>query len=253
MTLAAPGDGVFEQAGFDVRLDWGERGMANLAPSCGVLVVVDVLSFSTAVDVAVGRGASVLPLRWRDARAAEAAARAGAVLASRQRGAGWSLSPESLSTLETRTLLALPSPNGATLCSLAAGSSATVLVGCPRNAAAVAGAAAAWRAGRPVGVIAAGERWPDDTPRPAVEDLLGAGSIVSALRAVEPLIDVSAEAEVAATAFESYAGALGTVLAESVSGRELRSAGFGADLEHAGCHDVSHAVPVLRDGVLRGG
>ncbi|WP_016698028.1 2-phosphosulfolactate phosphatase [Actinoalloteichus spitiensis] len=252
MTLAAPGDGAFEQAGSDLRMDWGERGVANLAPTCGVLVVVDVLSFSTAVDVAIGRGASVLPLRWRDSRAAEAAARAGAVLADRRRGAGWSLSPESLTTLEDRTLLALPSPNGATLCSLAAEHPATVLVGCPRNAIAVAAAAAAARSGRPVGVIAAGERWPDDTVRPAVEDLLGTGAIVSALRLVEPSISVSVEAATAATAFEAYADTLGPVLAGSVSGRELRAAGFVADLELAGCLDVSRSVPVLRDGVLRG-
>ena len=48
-----------------------------------------------------------------------------------------------------------------------------MIAGGLRNAAAVAAAAA--RAGDVVGVIAAGERWPDGSLRPAIEDLLGAG------------------------------------------------------------------------------
>lgn len=54
------------QRGHRVRLERGLRGVELLAADCAVVVVVDVLSFCTSVDVALGRGASVLPQRTRD-------------------------------------------------------------------------------------------------------------------------------------------------------------------------------------------
>jgi hypothetical protein len=38
---------------YDVRFEWGAAGAAALAPLSSCLVVVDVLSFSTSVTVAV--------------------------------------------------------------------------------------------------------------------------------------------------------------------------------------------------------
>lgn len=62
-------DGLyFDQSPYDVRFDWGERGLEALGPGSDTIIIVDVLSFSTAVDVAVSRGASVLPYRRRDQR-----------------------------------------------------------------------------------------------------------------------------------------------------------------------------------------
>lgn len=52
-----------DQAEFKNRFDWGEAGLRRLAPHSDVVVVVDVLSFATAVDIAVGRGATVYPYR----------------------------------------------------------------------------------------------------------------------------------------------------------------------------------------------
>jgi 2-phosphosulfolactate phosphatase len=43
---------VFDQAGFDARPEWGGAGARVLAGACRVVVVVDVLSFTTAIEVA---------------------------------------------------------------------------------------------------------------------------------------------------------------------------------------------------------
>lgn len=64
-----------------VRLEWGSAGAVALGPGSACVVVVDVLSFTTAVSVAVEAGTRVLPYPWRDGGAAEFAARQGAALA----------------------------------------------------------------------------------------------------------------------------------------------------------------------------
>ena len=208
------------------RFDWGPAGARGLAPAVDVLVVVDVLSFSTAVDVAVARGAVVYPARWTDDDA------------STLRERPYSLSPASLTSIPPGTRLVLASPNGATICADAEELGAVVIAGCLRNAAAVAAAAA--RAGSVVGVVAAGERWPDGSLRPAIEDLLGAGLILAAL-AGEP----SPEARAAIATAEAV-----TLddLRSCASARELIERGFAEDVELALERDVSTAVPLLRDG-----
>jgi 2-phosphosulfolactate phosphatase len=67
-----------------VRSEWGMHGVRRLRPEVAVLIIVDVLSFSTAVDIATGRGAHVLPFPLGDRVAAQQAAdKAGALLAAR--------------------------------------------------------------------------------------------------------------------------------------------------------------------------
>ena len=53
-----------------VRFDWGPTGAAAIAEGADVAVVVDVLSFTTTLCVAVERGMTVLPYPWKDERAA---------------------------------------------------------------------------------------------------------------------------------------------------------------------------------------
>jgi 2-phosphosulfolactate phosphatase len=230
-----------------VRLEWGLQGVELLAADCAVLVVVDVLSFCTSVDIAVGRGAVVLPQRDADPAAALAEAeRAGAVPAGRRAGAGPSLRPSSLLGLAAGTTLALPSPNGATLCAAAAAAGVPLLAGCLRNAGAVA--AAADRFAGPVGLVAAGERWPDGTLRVAVEDAIGAGAIAARLRGCSP------EAELAAAQFAAARDrGLHAVLAATSSGRELVADGYHPDVALAAALDAGTAVPRLTNGLLTGG
>jgi 2-phosphosulfolactate phosphatase len=230
----------FDQRPHEVRCEWGMAGVARLAPTSDAIIIVDVLSFATCVDVAVSRGALVYPYHTRGDPAAAFAATHGAFLAGgRDSSHGYSLSPASLAVIPAGTRLVLPSPNGATL-SLATEDTPT-FAGCLRNARAVAEAAV--RLGRRVSVIPAGERWPDGSLRPAAEDVIGAGAIVAHLPGTR-----SPEAEVALAAFTAARERLAEVLARCGSGRELIGRGFAEDLALAARLDVSDCAPRLIGG-----
>lgn len=128
-------------------------------------------------------------------------------------------------------------------------------VGCLRNAAATAQwIASHLRCGRTVAVIAAGERWAgDDSLRPALEDQLGAGAIVSALAAQGFGGCLSPEADAARSSFEDAQHVLGERLRECVGGRELIARGFQADVAVAAQLDAGTAVPVLHSGRFQAG
>lgn len=233
---------VHSQHRWDIRCEWGLAGIQTVGAISEVLIVVDVLSFSTCVEVAVGRGAQVLPFRWRDARAEEFAREVGAELAGPRGTSKYSLSPASLSGLPFGTRVVLPSPNGATLSLVP--TPARVIAGCLRNAGAVARAAQAL--GRRIAVIPAGERWPDETLRPCLEDWLGAGAILHHLPG-----SLSPEAEAARAVFHHLKPSLARVIGECTSGRELRELGYPEDVAVSSELDVSEVVPVLEGGVYR--
>jgi 2-phosphosulfolactate phosphatase len=225
--------------------EWGLHGIEMLRDRVAALVIVDVLSFSTAVDVAVARGAFVIPFPLRDRAAAQAAAAAArAISAVPRRDRGYSLSPSSLASIPSGAKLVLPSPNGSRLS--ASGVAVPVFTGCLRNAQAVAAAARAVAGEGLVGIIPAGEQWPDGSLRPAVEDLLGAGAILDALD-----LPLSAEARVARDAFRAGVPDLAVILRTCVSGQELIGRGFGEDVEFAAALNVSTVVPILRDGAYQ--
>jgi 2-phosphosulfolactate phosphatase len=231
---------TFDQHQFDVRCEWGMHGVATLAPISDVVIIVDVLSFSTCVDIAVSQGAVVFPYRWKDETAIDFAASVGAELASGRHGASrYSLSPASLQSLPPGTRLVLPSPNGATL-SFGTGAIPT-LTGCLRNSRAVADAAQPY--GSRIAVIPAGERWPDGSLRPAFEDWVGAGAILSHLPGV-----LSPEARAAVAAYESARADLADVVKGCGSGRELIERGFKQDVVLATALGVSRCAPMLVNG-----
>ncbi|MHA3702100.1 2-phosphosulfolactate phosphatase, partial [Jatrophihabitans sp. YIM 134969] len=140
--------------------------------------------------------------------------------------------------------LVLPSPNGATVAHGLATTGVTVVAASLRNAAAVG----RWLRDRPgaVAVVAAGERWPDGSLRPAAEDLWGAGAVLAEL-----VGDLSPEAELAVAAHRALEGRAGVALAATASGRELIAAGYGTDVHVAGQLDADDVVPVLTDGAFR--
>ncbi len=235
-----------DQHGFRGQLEWGQAGVRLLAGHADLVVVVDVLSFSTAVSVAVERGAAVVPYRFRDGTAMDHARSIGATFASPNRGApGPTLSPASLAALAPDETLLLPSPNGATCSLLAAEAGAMVVAGSLRDAGAV-GRFAASR-GWTTAVIAAGETWPDGGLRPAVEDFIGAGAILAAF---EPSA-LSPEARAAVAAFRDVRDDLAVAIGASASGRELVDDGFERDLPIAAELDATDLVPVLVDGAFR--
>lgn len=197
----------FDQSTYQVRLDWGLAGLERLAES-DVVVIVDVLHFSTRVADAVADGAAV--------DLAEAGA--------------WSSDSVAPAIAVT-----------------AAASGATVLVGGIRNATAVARAIQAVQEQRQartsIALIATGERDASHDVRFAVEDQLGAGAIIAALTDLG--IDHTApDAAVAAEGFRALRRALGHLLSASGSGQDAADA---ASVAAAAKLDAITAVPVFRE------
>ena len=235
----------------ELRLEWGPTGAAALAPECDVAVVVDVLTFSTTVSLAADHGVAVRPYLWADASAEDEARRLGATLAVARDAAtpgDVSLSPETFREAGDLTRVMLPSPNGSTICAILAEGGADVVVAGLRNRRAVA-AYLLDRGGR-VLVVPAGERWPDGSLRPAIEDLWGAGGVVAAMLETDPSVEASEEAQAAAAAYRLVEPRIGAALAACPSGRELIDWGYASDVTIAAELDQSQAVPALRDSWL---
>lgn len=261
-----------------VRLEWGPTGadaLTRYAVESGAAVtavVIDVLSFTTCVSVAADAGITVHPYRWKDDSAVAHAERLGARLAvprSQSRvgasdpaaggGAPISLSPKSIREASGVTDLVLPSPNGSTISQLLTDAGAEVVAASLRNRDAVAGwlvrQMVASRGRQPVVVVVpAGERWPDDSLRPAVEDLWGGGAVIASLVAqlehqAGPLL-LSPEASAAMGSWLTVEDDVGGALTMAASGRELIEQGWPDDVAVAGEVDTSQSVPVLADGAF---
>ena len=211
----------FDQSTYQVRLDWGTAGLARLA-SADVVVVVDVLRFSSTVIDATAAGTEVVLAE------AEAWSRNGAAVA------------------------AAAAPDATVLVGGIRNASAVARV--------VQAIQERRQARTSVAIIAAGEVDAEGTLRFAVEDQLGAGAIILALS--DRGIDHTApDAAVAAEGFRALRGALRHMIGASGSGREL-AAGVAATarieasglvptaVADAAALDAVDVVPVLRDGVF---
>jgi len=247
----------------DIHVEWGQAGARLAAARSDLVVLVDVLSFSTSLSIACGRGATVIvysPDELEALGGREQAARdldAVVITKSRQFSVGsYSLSPSSLADCPAGLRLIVTSPNGAA-CVAAAAEAPACAVGCLRNRTATAAYIEeqlhddANAIGR-VTIVPCGEQWSSVGQeagwRPCVEDWLGAGAIVDALR--QQRVSLSAEAELAMGSFQSVASQLGDSLRNCLSGRELADRGFAFDVELASELDADSAaaVPVSSNG-----
>ena len=211
----------FDQSTYQVRLDWGVAGLTRLAPA-DIIVVVDVLRFSSTVIDAVAAGRSVASAQTE----------------------GWSRSGAAV--------VAAASPEATVLVGGIRNSSAV--------ARAVQTIQERRQERTSVAVIAAGEVDAGGALRFAVEDQLGAGAIVLALS--DRGIDHTApDAAVAAEGFRALRGALRHMIGASGSGREL-AAGVAAtarieasglvptSVADAAVLDAVDLVPVRHDGAF---
>lgn len=212
----------FDQSTYQVRFDWGVAGVGRITPA-DVVVVVDVLRFSSTVIDAVAAGGAVALAdaeSWsrNGAAVAKAAERTGAVVL---------LGGLRNASALARTVLALQDRRG------------------ERTS---------------VAVIAAGELTDAGELRFAVEDHLGAGVVIGALGDIG-IDHTSPEAAVAAESARGLRKALRHLLSASGSGREIagglavtariEAAGLApTDVAAAAELDATEAVPVLRDGVF---
>ncbi len=227
-----------------IQFGWGLSGLTHLIPISDVVVIVDVLSFSTCVEVAVSRGVAVYPSTKGGPTAAAYAQSLGALLIEmKPRDHAFTFSPTALQTLPEGSRILLPSPNGSTL-SLATGDLPT-LTGCLRNARAVA--RAAQQLGRRISVIAAGERWPDTQPAASPGRPAGAGAIVNGLQG-----DLSGDAHAARAAFMESRSSLYERIRDCPSGQELIEKGRAADVSLSCELDQTNTYPLLLNGAYVG-
>ena len=74
----------YDQAEYAVRFEWGLRGVQALAPHSDVVIIVDILSFTTSVDIATSLGGQVFPYGWEGGSPDSYAREKRALLASKK-------------------------------------------------------------------------------------------------------------------------------------------------------------------------
>lgn len=210
----------FDQSPYQVRFEWGVAGLRRLAPA-DIVVVVDVLRFSSTVPDAVASGRTVALAdaagSSRNGAAVVAAAAEAIVLLGSLRNA----------SAVARAVLAMQDQR---------------------------------QQRTSVSVIAAGELTDAGDLRFAVEDQLGSGSIIAALSEVG-IDHTSPEAAAACESARGLRRAMRHLLTASGSGRELEAGVTAtARIEAAGLVptgvaaaselDATDAVPLLSDGTF---
>ncbi len=231
---------TFDQSGYRCRFEWGRQGAKNAAKRGDILVIVDVLRFSSTVVTALHYGATLFPCETKEER--------DAIVAQNNLSNEYSLSPRSVSGIEAGTRIALASLNGA-ICTKYGSEAPYLFVGALLNAEAVGVAVSKLLLETPynVTVVACGERWTsqncDGELRFAIEDYLGAGAILSYLS-----FSKSPEARLCESSFVQAKQELEFLISECGSGRELCERGRCEDVFHVVQLNSYSVVPTLKAG-----
>ncbi len=217
-----------------VHVEWGAKALEQ---ATGTAIIVDCLSFSTALSVACARGAKIFPFGTYEG-GKKLAACLSIDCVGKRREQGLSLSPPTLDAVKPGQEIVLPSPNGSNLSTLS--TAKHTFAGALRNAQAAANAAT--EMGEDIVIVAAGERWHGDgSLRPAFEDQLAAGAIASYFTGHK-----SSEADAAIAIFKAFEDDLLGALLRCESGKELAERDFQQDVEWASQLNVTECVPRLQ-------
>lgn len=242
-------ENIFNQSPYQCRMDWGERGTIEASNRGDIIVIVDILSFSTTITGAVHHGAIVYPFsKVGDIEDFGKLVNAEVCLGRVESQAVGlpSLSATSFNESHKGKRFVLSSRNGAT-CVKASKQDTHILVGSFLNISSVASVANKIQkeTNLNITVIACGERWRSTNDesrelRPSIEDYLGAGAILEKLEGSK-----SPEAKVCIGAFQNSKSNLSELINDSSSGRELIDMGYREDVTFSAQIDLYEDAPIL--------
>lgn len=237
---------IFSQNPYRCKLDFGQWGTVQALARNDIVVIVDTLSFSTAVVTAVSHGGLIYPCSITE-DSVKLAQRLGSEVAVRRSKVPYegrfSISPLTYVGITAGTKVVISSPNGGT-CSSFAQTTSCLFIGSFINAKAIANAISKILKATNlcVTIICCGERESAlsdyGETRMAIEDYLGAGAIFSYLE-----YEKSPEAFVCEGAFLHARKQLEAVLLDCGTGRKLCESGFSADVQHASRLNLYNSVP----------
>lgn len=231
----------FQQKEYNIKCEWGLEGLDALLDLSDVIIIIDILSFSTCVDIITSNKSPVFPYLYKDESALNFAKENNLILAEKRNKDKISLSPYSLINIPKNSKILLPSPNGSTLSFYTnkAKKKLSVICSCLRNFRACA--ELAQEIGKNITIIPAGEKWNNNTTRFAIEDFLGAGAIISEIKSNS----LSPESFLALNSFNSVKNDIYQIIKKSASGKELIEKGFEEDVKIACELNASNNTPIL--------
>jgi 2-phosphosulfolactate phosphatase len=229
---------------------WGPAGIEEALANHDLIVVVDVLRFSSTVTTAVANGFTIVPST--DLKKAELlSGETGWAVSGRTGTAQYSLSPLDYVNPKHTDEVILVSPNGAA-CMQMISEEETGFIGCFLNARTVGRVlnTLSQKRRRNVAVIAAGEVKEGQSEdlhqrRFALEDYLGCGLILSELR-----LALSPEATLCMRAYEASKMDYVELVRNCESGRYLIERGQDYDISHCVQRSIYEIVPVIHDAMI---